>query len=359
MDVELQLLGVRDELGVLHGGGKGRAHRLGDGRRHVGRRDERPSDALAGIEELERLLVLGVLDQVEQERRVLDLGVRLGAGLEQHIDDALVEPVRALAVGAVIALADAVDLAAVDREDHVRRRGEAGDQLELRAEQAVERARIRIGAGADAGIADDRLVLQQIVEGLHLGAAVHEADIGFGRRRAEPGHLERIESRAGEPADRSERRVARDDAHHAAVLRRHRVDVIRRIEAAAARHVLRHHVGLARQVLADVAGDDAAPLVIAAAGPEPDHHRHVAAGEIRLLRQGRRQKPPTRRARQRDCAQSCRSGARTAWLDRTWFALLQCVPPALQAAGCRFFQPMERRRARAGRRVASPRGFRG
>lgn len=106
MDVELHLLRLCDEIGVLHGRGKGGPHHLGDGGRHVGRRDERTADALAGVEEFERLLVLGVLDQVEQERRVLDLGVGLGAGLEQNVDNPLVEPVRVLGVGAVVALAE-------------------------------------------------------------------------------------------------------------------------------------------------------------------------------------------------------------------------------------------------------------
>ena len=54
--------------------------------RHVGRRHERPADALPGIEELDRLLLLGVAREVEHERHILEVGIGRGAALEQDRD---------------------------------------------------------------------------------------------------------------------------------------------------------------------------------------------------------------------------------------------------------------------------------
>src|SRR5262249_18521475 len=138
----------------------------------------------------------------------------------------------------------------------------------------------------NAGIADDELVLLQIPEGLHLRASHRDTHIGFGRRRADPRDLERIKTGTGCPGQRSERRVAGNDGEHGAILRRNGEDVVGSIEAAAARHVLWHDVGIARQMLADIAGDHAAPGVIATAGPEPDDHGYVLAREAWSLRGG-------------------------------------------------------------------------
>jgi hypothetical protein len=51
--------------------------------------------------------------------------------------------------------------------------------------------------------------------------------------------------------------------------------------------VLGHDCLLAAQLLADVAGDHAAPEVQGAAGPGADDHLHVLAGETWRLRHGR------------------------------------------------------------------------
>ena len=181
----------------------------------------------------------------------------------------LVEPVLSLAVGAVIALqtpsTSPRSMARMTSDDE----GNPETSLNFAPSNPFSAQRVRIGAGADAGVADDRLVLEQIIERFHGERLCMKqtlvAVVGV------PSHvnLERVETRAGHAADRSERRVARDDAHHAAVLRRHVVDVVGRVEAAAARHILRHHVGLAREMLADVAGDDAAPLVVPPPAPKP------------------------------------------------------------------------------------------
>ena len=193
-------------------------------------------------------------------------------------------------------LADPVDLAALHGQEHVGRCRKAGDDLELHAEQCIERLRIGVGAGADAGVAHDQLRIVEILERLHLGGIGGDADIRLGRGRSEPGDLGRIEARSGGPGDRPQGRVARDDPHHAAVLGGEIVDVIGGHEAAGARHVLRHHRRIARQVLADVAGDHAAPQIVAAAGPETDQHLHVLArkGGGALRPCGRRMSKPAR-----------------------------------------------------------------
>src|SRR5436853_331284 len=92
--------------------------------------------------------------------QLADLGhdrVGRGVTLEQHVDLLGRDPVGPLADHAVEALADTVDLAALHRQKHVGRGGKAGNELELGAEHSVERLRIGVGAGADAGVADDQL----------------------------------------------------------------------------------------------------------------------------------------------------------------------------------------------------------
>ena len=63
---------------------------------------------------------------------------------------------------------------------------------------------------------------------LHRGGGIGDADVVLGRRAAEPRELGGVEARAGRAGERTERGVARDDAHHGAVLRRGVVDVARR-----------------------------------------------------------------------------------------------------------------------------------
>src|SRR5437016_5870642 len=75
-----------------------------------------------------------------------------------------------------------------------------------------------------------------------------------------------------------------DDAECGAVARRDLVDVIRGLEAAGARHVLRDDGRLAGNVLAEMARDQPAVEVVAAAGGIADRDRDDLAGEERLAR---------------------------------------------------------------------------
>src|SRR5262249_22465330 len=70
---------------------------------------------------------------------------------------------------------------------------------------------------------------------------------------------------------------ARERADHGAVLRRRVVDVDRGAHAAGAFAVLRNDVGLARDVLAEMARDEPAVEIVAAADAVADHQRDVLA----------------------------------------------------------------------------------
>ena len=142
-----------------------------------------------------------------------------------------------------------------------------------------------MSASAGARIAHDDLRGEQVLRLFHFRCLVGDADVGFGGRGADPRDLGRIEAGALLAGQRTKRRIAGDDAHHGAVLRRGAVDVGGGRETAGARHVLRHHGRIARQVLVDVAGNGACPQIIAAARTEADDHLHGLAGIV--IRRGR------------------------------------------------------------------------
>ena len=285
LEIELAALDVGDELRVLHRRAEGVAQHLQPVRRQVGRRDERPADVLPGVEKFQHLLLFGVARQRQHVRHALQLGPRLGAGLEQHIDDLVRNPIGLALHDAVEAFADAVDLAALHRQKHIDRGAEARHELELVAEQIVQHLRIRARAGARPGVTQYKLVCPQVVGLFHLRGAVGDAGVVLPRRTAEPGHFGGVEARARRIAERAQRGVAGDDAEHRAVLRRGAIDMACRDVAARPRHVLRHDAGLARQVLADVPRHGAAPQIVTAARPEADHQRHALAAQV-LRRRG-------------------------------------------------------------------------
>ena len=107
-----------------------------------------------------------------------------------------------------------------------------------------------------------------------------DADRRLRRRCADPIEPGRVEARAARTHDRSKRRPGRHDRHRRAVLGRDIVMLIGGDEAAGARHVLRHDVRPAGQMLANVAGDHPAPEVEAAAGSGGDDHGHGLVGRV-------------------------------------------------------------------------------
>ena len=82
------------------------------------------------------------------------------------------------------------------------------------------------------------------------------------------------------------RRGLADVADRRAVFRRRLEQIVRRLEAAGAGQVLRHDVGLAGNMLAEMTRDEPAVDVVAGAGPVSDRQRDGAARE-RLLGLGR------------------------------------------------------------------------
>ena len=187
--------------------------------------------------------------------------------------------VRLAQFDAVEAFANALHLAALHGEKHVGRRRIAADDAEFHAEDIIQRNRIGMRAGAGPVVADDELLLRQILHGLHWRGVIGDAHIGLDRRRAEPGEFGGVELRAGRAGQRPEHGVARDQRHGGAVLGRHVVDEIGGAIAAGAFQVLRVYGRIARQMRADMAGDHARPQVVAAAGAEADIHGHRLAGE--------------------------------------------------------------------------------
>jgi len=79
-----------------------------------------------------------------------------------------------------------------------------------------------------------------------------------------------------------ERRRLNDDAKRGAVLRGDLVDVVRGLEAAGAGHVLRHDGRLSGNVLAEMARDQAAVEIVAAAGGVTDRDGDGLAREERV-----------------------------------------------------------------------------
>src|SRR3954470_5092659 len=113
IDIALLLGRIGNEVLVLHGGGKGIAQHLQAVSRQIRWRHERPPDALPGIEKLERLFLVGIVAEVDDEWSTVKVDRWLGATVEQHIDLLAGDPVRPLADHTVKALTDTVDLVAL------------------------------------------------------------------------------------------------------------------------------------------------------------------------------------------------------------------------------------------------------
>jgi hypothetical protein len=144
-------------------------------------------------------------------------------------------------------------------------------------------------------------MLEQILHRLHPHARFvgGEADTGLGDRRPQPGHLHGVEARLRHTRNRRARHALVEDADDGAVLGRHIIDVVRGREPAGARHVLRYHGGIARQVIADMAGHQPPEQVIGTGHAAADDHADSLAGKVRRLGAGGRR---NRRGQQPDRA---------------------------------------------------------
>jgi hypothetical protein len=104
----------------------------------------------------------------------------------------------------------------------------------------------------------------------------HERDIGFAIGAADPDQLGRVE--LGARLQQRRRRDAVDrDPDHGAVLGALAIELVGHDRAAGSRLVLHDEVRTARNVVDDVAGDDARKQIVATAHRRADHHPQLLA----------------------------------------------------------------------------------
>src|SRR5262249_40385942 len=138
------------------------------------------------------------------------------------------------------------------------------------AEHVLVEERIDVGIGAGAFTAECDLRLQNVAPGLHRRGVPGDAARYFVADAAEPGEFRAVE-RGGRGREQWRgRNGAAEGAERGAVLGRDRIDVLRGAQAPGAGHVLRHDRRPARDMLADVAGDQPAVEVVAAADAVAD-----------------------------------------------------------------------------------------
>ena len=198
--------------------------------------------------------------------------------LHDDVDRFVVEPVGMDALqGAPGQPAKSVDLLALHGERDVVGSRIAGDQLGLGAEHVLVQMRehVRIGAGALA--AERGRLGQKVVPGLDRGFGRGDAQAGVPGDAAQPGEFRCVECSARDREQRRDRYGAAESADGGAVLDRDPVDIVGRLDAAGARHVLRHHIGPARNMLAQIARQEPPIGVIAAADAVADDDRDAAA----------------------------------------------------------------------------------
>ena len=187
-----------------------------------------------------------------------------------------------------------LDFAPLHREEDLSAAAIAEDDLVIDAEHLQRQHRERAGKVGAAERADDHGVgLHDVLRLLHaaghrVGAHVIDADVADPAQQFEI-VIARAKARAGE---RLRQRMIRAEQDGQAVLVGPLGEVIDRRVAARAGHVLDDHIGIAGQMLAQMAGEAAHERVRRAAGVQPDDHPQRLAG-VELLRR--------RRSRQADC----------------------------------------------------------
>ena len=146
-------------------------------------------------------------------------------------------------------VANALNLAALHREADFRRAIVAGDDLELRAEQFVVKARrdfridIRLAA-------DNELLVEQILRRLEWRRGQREGDSRLAVEVAQPVELVEVEMHLPGHGQLGEQHATLDEANGQAIARRGVVEQIGGDHAAGGGHVLHDDGGRARQMLA-------------------------------------------------------------------------------------------------------------
>ena len=147
----------------------------------------------------------------------------------------------------------------------------------------VQGERNDLGIGARAGAGDQEFGPLEIGERLHLGRMPGHGKGRLAVHAAEPGEPQRIEPRLVLTEHRLEGKTAADRPDDAAVLGGDPVEIINRLEAAGAEHVLHDERRIAGNVTAEVAHQQARVEVVGRAGPRKHDHRDLAA-LVELLR---------------------------------------------------------------------------
>src|SRR5262249_60336046 len=152
--------------------------------------------------------------------------------------------------------AASIDLAALDRDHDLGGAVVAGHELHLQLEHLAQYDREHVAVGAGTGGADDERLRPHVLPGLDAGARPEGANADLVRYAAQPVVLRGLVLRAFAAAEQGiEEGAAREAAEAQAVLRGDAVEVVRRLDAAGAGHVLHHDRWVARNVLRDVAGE--------------------------------------------------------------------------------------------------------
>jgi hypothetical protein len=189
-----------------------------------------------------------------------------------------------------------VRLAALDRQDRFLGANIAGHQLEPGAEHVVEHERPGIGFRACSGAGDDHLLFPDVVDRLERRRPPRHADADILGGRANPRERAHVVAGSAGADQRLENRSSGEGRHRGAIAWRLLGEVVRRADAAGARHHLHGHGRLARDMAADVAGHQARIEIDAAAGGARDIDRHrTVDGVLRVagLRRGRNQRHRT------------------------------------------------------------------
>ena len=202
----------------------------------------------------------------------------LGGELHQHPDGVLREPVRMHRFDAGPAdAAGALNLAALERERDFAAAGIAGDDAKLGAEHVVQQQRQIVGGGARIARADDQLLGQHVLEGLHRCVGAHVADIDVAVGAAEIDELVRIVRHRHVAQQRLQHGAGEDRSRGGAVLGRDRIDVARGAVRSGAAHVLHHDRRIAGHRGAEMPRQQPRIGVVAAAGRRADDHRDLLA----------------------------------------------------------------------------------
>ena len=258
LEIELRFLRPRRrKSGSFMVGLEGVAQHFQPVRRQVRRRHERAADALPGIEEFEQLAA-----PRRSRARSSTNGTPLSSGCGSRA--ALEQNRRSFSSGSsraarFLMLSRLSQMPSTSPRSIARNTsaedGKSADQLELHAEQLVERLRIGARAGAGAGVAEDQFLVVQVVHAIFtLRGVIGDADVGFlGRACRATTTWSRSKRAPGAPVSGPSAASRAMMPNTRAVLRRDVVDVARRHVAAGARHVLRHDGRIARQMPADMA----------------------------------------------------------------------------------------------------------